>query len=549
MRFAYIDSQGKEVGIPSVEALQLRIELGAIVESTMFYDANADRWALAEEHEIFRTLQREVAQGDEGGFVAPLPRALGQAAAPETATPEVADEATALAAGEGAATEDEAAATPGTESTTEAEGAATDLDLPDVSFEFIPEGTEEEEPEAEEYAPEVGGTPFDFGDFGALEVEEPEEEAEAAEERVGAAPLTLETPLSEQDFPGGTSVGDDALALERPMSEYTPDQPPAWMEEDEEEPAPALAGGGASSGSDSHMDRTAGTRPSGGGGDQPNRPPPRARPARARKPRRTRSVMPLLGGLVVVGLAAGAVFAWTRMQRADGQDVDGAQRPQRFYTPVEIPTLPTELQPIFREAADSAWLHALSLMRPGTEDGALPVEPPAEWLAGAYLANASRYAEVQTYWRRMKDWLEDVRAREQGLFRGAFEQRMDSLGVAEGDRPALLERALAGFQSALPDRDPTYDGLLDAVDAALGFHGFLLTNEDQIEYAPATGTGTGRDPVLEALPANDDLGDEMWGRVDLITEALQAFDALDDRVTTASLVGLTVDRLAAAAVH
>ena len=251
MRFAYIDSQGKEVGIPSVEALQLRIELGAIVESTMFYDANADRWALAEEHEIFRTLQREVAQGDEGGFVAPLPRALGQAAAPETATPEVADEATALAAGEGAATEDEAAATPGTESTTEAEGAATDLDLPDVSFEFIPEGTEEEEPEAEEYAPEVGGTPFDFGDFGALEVEEPEEETEAAEERVGAAPLTLETPLSEQDFPGGTSVGDDALALERPMSEYTPDQPPAWMEEDEEEPAPALAGGGASSGSDS----------------------------------------------------------------------------------------------------------------------------------------------------------------------------------------------------------------------------------------------------------------------------------------------------------
>ena len=42
MRFAYIDSNGNEVPIPSVDALALRIELGAITEETELYDAQAD---------------------------------------------------------------------------------------------------------------------------------------------------------------------------------------------------------------------------------------------------------------------------------------------------------------------------------------------------------------------------------------------------------------------------------------------------------------------------------------------------------------------------
>lgn len=45
MRFAYIDSQGNEVSIPSVDALALRIELGAIGPHTELYDAQADREA------------------------------------------------------------------------------------------------------------------------------------------------------------------------------------------------------------------------------------------------------------------------------------------------------------------------------------------------------------------------------------------------------------------------------------------------------------------------------------------------------------------------
>ena len=58
MRFAYIDSNGNEVPIPSVDALALRIELGAIKDDTELYDAHADQWGPAHPHEIFHTLSR-----------------------------------------------------------------------------------------------------------------------------------------------------------------------------------------------------------------------------------------------------------------------------------------------------------------------------------------------------------------------------------------------------------------------------------------------------------------------------------------------------------
>src|SRR5687768_7009376 len=87
MRFAYIDSHGNEVPIPSVDALALRIELGAIGPETQLYDAQADHWGPASTHEIFHTLSRD-AQTDE--FVAPPPVAPPPVAPPPVAPPPVA---------------------------------------------------------------------------------------------------------------------------------------------------------------------------------------------------------------------------------------------------------------------------------------------------------------------------------------------------------------------------------------------------------------------------------------------------------------------------
>ena len=78
MRFAYIDSQGNEVPIPSIDALALRIELGAVGPDTELYDAQADHWGPAHTHEIFHSLSRDA---EEEGFMAPPPPA---AVAPPT---------------------------------------------------------------------------------------------------------------------------------------------------------------------------------------------------------------------------------------------------------------------------------------------------------------------------------------------------------------------------------------------------------------------------------------------------------------------------------
>jgi len=64
MRFAYIDSQDREVAVPSVDALRLRIQAGDVAAETMLYDAEGRGWAPAAEHEPFRALHEELALGE-----------------------------------------------------------------------------------------------------------------------------------------------------------------------------------------------------------------------------------------------------------------------------------------------------------------------------------------------------------------------------------------------------------------------------------------------------------------------------------------------------
>ncbi|MCG6958126.1 MAG: hypothetical protein LJF04_19225, partial [Gemmatimonadetes bacterium] len=104
MRFAYIDSQGNQVAIPSVEALGLRIELGAIGPDTQLYDGQADRWGPASSHEIFHTLSRGISE--ESYNVPPL-------VAPTSGTPIGDLESEDPGSPEGDVTRPEEATTPG----------------------------------------------------------------------------------------------------------------------------------------------------------------------------------------------------------------------------------------------------------------------------------------------------------------------------------------------------------------------------------------------------------------------------------------------------
>ena len=632
MRFAYIDSQGKEVGIPSVEALQLRIELGAIGENTMFFDASTDKWAPAKEHEIFRTLSRETKDKDEGGFVAPPPPTMLRmqwpppeqqeekeeeappeepepaaeeppAPAPEPAQPAATEPAQPPAAEPEAPAEPQPeqppAATPEPEPVAASDGS--DFDFGDLGLtpaeevaEPEPEPAEAPEmtapepetspdpaatPEPEEAAAESGEGGFDFGDFGALDLE-PAAEAEAEAEAepagtpdmtapepdmapeptaaggadqpdtsfdFGGADLEMEGPAQEEETAG--AGGGGGMEMEKPLSEYDPDQPPSWMDEEDEasggleiEDAAAAAYGG--SGGGGRSDRggpggPGGRGPGGGGGggdgdeprgERPERRPPRARPARPVKKRS--KVMPMV--LSVVALAAvgaGGWFGWSYLQ---SQEEAPEPEPE-----VAIPEIPAYLEPTLEEAAAPAYAAMIDSLR--MLSSGLPQEPTEEWLSGNYLANARQFAGVESYWEGLRDHLDRIQEVDEEIFMNEFEERLDSLNMVGEDRTALEERARAGFQAARPDRQIVYDQLEVLIDASLDLHDFLLGNEDAIDYEPALG-GLSRDPVTEAVPASEALGEEMWDRVAEITTALDNLGALD-RVSTDRVLGIVFDKL------
>ena len=276
MRFAYIDSNGNEVPIPSVDALALRIELGAITDTTQLYDAQADQWGPADTHEIFHTLARSA--GSDEGFVGPPPVApepVPPPSAPEPAAPESDDVPLSIDVPE-AVDAGLTLAEPSTPSEPDDAAAGLGLTLADAPpVEPSPtSGSPESEdlglggldlaPAQASEAPEVsdmgeaagdgegaGEGVFDFGDMdGGLEFEDASSEA-AGDEADGAMDFSGgfgegigmgESP----DFSGGlelegamdfslgtpeSGVGD-SLDLETPMSQFTPEDPPAWMDGD-----------------------------------------------------------------------------------------------------------------------------------------------------------------------------------------------------------------------------------------------------------------------------------------------------------------------------
>ena len=143
--------------------------------------------------------------------------------------------------------------------------------------------------------------------------------------------------------------------------------------------------------------------------------------------------------------------------------------------------------------------------------------------------------------------MEAARASENALFREALLAQLDTANLTASDSVAIRDRALAGFQAAGADRRVVYDQLQEVAERSVVLHEFLLANEDLIEYEPA-GSGISRDPVLEAVPATEALGDEMWEMVGSITDAMDALGYLD-RIDTERLLGVFLEKLEATAIR
>ena len=521
MRFAYMDSQGKEISIPSVDALALRIELGAITADTELYDAQADRWGPAHTHEIFHTLSRDA---EEEGFVAP----------PPAMAPPPVDFGDALEADLDTEPEPE-------EEAAVEESESSDLDFSDMGLDLAPVLGAEDEVEEDD------GGGFDFGD--GLEMEAPvEDEPEVVSAGFEGAPeapmdllggdMELESAI---DFAGGTEDLGGALEMEKPMSEYTPEAPPDWMEEDDTgsagQEAPIDFGGGQSTAS---------------GGDEPGREAaldrgdsrrvkrePRSRPSAPRRPRKV-PVGLIVAAFILLGGGAVGFVAW---QAFRGEEVAEA-----FTLPeVVIPDIPAELLPRMRDMAEAAVAEMIEDLRGRSEALEIPLQPQDAWLGGNYLANASQFEDIEQFWLGIELFVDDVRATDTQLFHDKYVAQVAAAGIAADTAAMLIERADSGFVAARDGRYEVYNLMDDLLNAALDLHIFLVESEDRIAYEP-TSAGVSRDPVLEAVPDTEVLSDQMWGLVNGITDALADLGTLD-RVTRERLFAVLFDRMRRAGIQ
>ncbi len=520
MRFAYIDSQGNEVVIPTEDALRLRIELGAIVETTSFYDGPSDSWAPAGEHDVFRRLKREIEQRDQ---VAPL---------------EVAD--------------------------LHPEPGRVEVPMPPISPSTVFERGVGSAPQGAS-APPMAETStgdeedFDFGDFGELDLEQ---EGLVPARSTSPAPEspTLSYDLAASDEPADvdpwTVPGRDAWPPD-PADDYAvADAAPASASPDPVDPRGTRGGrdeGGVVQARNAPDDTPEWLKndpefADGAPEAEPSRPfptreqvrerygpaavaTPKARPA---PPRRRAGVSGAFKGIaaaVVLVLSIGAWWFWA----SGGVEAANATRV------VEIPDLAPSLAPVYRAAATEAEAQLVDslIVLPARE--ALPVEPDSAWLSGRYMASAGAFDSVRLYWEALGRYEQTMRAEEEAIFTLGLTEALDSIALSPGDRGSVEAHAVARFRAEAMEREAVYGQLRRVIDAALSLHEFLERNEDNIVHEPAAG-GLSRDPVLEAVPISDALGEEMWTRVADITSALDALGFLE-RVTTDGLLDVFFGKL------
>lgn len=576
MRFAYIDSNGNEVPIPSVDALALRIELGAISDDTQLYDAQADQWGPAHSHEIFHTLQRDAKEGD--GFVAPPP-----AASPPVASDVSVDEAPpdGRSGAEVGGTAAETPPEPSIEAAAESEGPdepedesfgltlaeapaepVEDGGLPDFDFEApedphaesagpaehgrqkvrggreVDEGHESEVDEGHERDDEAlmdlsaaaanEDIGFDFDMSGGIGLEDalddPVAESSDPQPMIDEAPqaeldgeMELET-AAHFDTSAFDTGEDSGLDLETPMSRFSPEAPPSWMGDDEEhddDDAMDFSVVGAVSEEEDEDDVPLRERRT-----------PRNKPSKPKLRKQTSYAAPLVLVAFVVAVGVGGYVAWPLVS----DRLLGEGEPE--VAVVTLPPLSEALMPAMRSVSDDALAAAFEDVREAWAASGPVEQPPSDWLAGVYLANASRYPAVDDFWSGVGDFLDGVRRIDLATFDAKVEEELSRRGMSAADAAAIRARADSGFVAGGPDRQGLYDRFGTLVEASRDLHRFLVANEADIAYAPASAVTT--DPVLEVNPETAELRDAMERLLDSVTDMLSRLE-YRDRVTAEGL--------------
>jgi hypothetical protein len=216
-----------------------------------------------------------------------------------------------------------------------------------------------------------------------------------------------------------------------------------------------------------------------------------------------------------------------------GPRVDAAEAPTptartAARTSVDVPSGPVpEANP--GEAAMEA--HALEEVVAGLDSLAISYglnRRPAEWLQGVYLANASWFPQVQDYWERYQRYVDEIETQDAEWFRSSYQARLRDTGVAPGAVEGLVERGMSRFYASAGRRQELYNTMQELAAGALELHTLLLEREADIDYEPYSQNGVSADPVVEAVPNDPELEDEMWAIIGSLALALERITDLGE---------------------
>ncbi len=571
MRFRYIDEKGREVDLQTVEALAARIHLGAVHEDSPLYDAVADKWAPAGEHELFKQLKSEAeAKKAGGGKPSPLLGAVSHGPAELGKTlPELPAGATSEPAAtpeaSGAAKPDSTADPTDGDSTDSAASERVDSGPTgeDAAASHLSDAWEplEDEPEP---AVEDGGEAPPFADVSGFQ----DADSLGGEAVDGDAGLQLDGLVLADDFAnhgpgkegesGGTEVdGEDEGLVEGLES--------GRSEGDTRSASGAAAMPGWAAAPPPRTDIGETASEPGTGEAQPTdaevaaeeeylvRSASEARKsvARARaeergggpggRGRRRRLVpqiplRPLLITVVVVVAVAGVTVAILRNPDALPTFRNGPRTASQAASAEPTRPRPRAASLTAAEAGalavgiETGVREALALLDSLEVQAGVAGGPPAAWLEGIYLANASDYPSVPRHWDGYRNFAAAANEVMLPRFREAALQAIGRQGFSGDDAEDLYDDGDHWIAPVEWEISELLEGLTDLAFTALELHEYLVTVEDRIRYDPFEDSSVPVDPVVEAIPLDEEVEEEMWGRIrrvaDEVRETQESRDGL-----------------------
>lgn len=507
-RFRIRDAEGREIEIPSVEDLADQIVAGEVGEDTPLFDAGTRQWNPAGTVPIFQFVVEDLrAEGR-------LEPEVSLSSAPVSDPPEE----------DPGDPEDEPGSLPKLPLTPDPFELHLPLRSTIPGAEDFPEAGEVEAPEESPFdaPPEwtervLEGLDEELGLAGEVDGEslvDRSADSEAEESQTEGGPEPPPPPGAkpvegEEDEP-------PPFPLERVRSPRRPrrERPDRSEAEGSEDP---WGSAGRRADVDSDPMETLGS--------DPPKAPPRPEAVRPVGRRRDRRRLAIFGGSGVLVLLMASVVFLSSVDDSDPVDAPPgsvAQEPERglIETMAVVPPPPT-LEPftdlLIRGLSSELvrWTDSLRV------EAGLALNPPPGWLGGFYLSHAGDFPAVPEFWRRYRDFLGELRDLDGEEYREAVfrvVEREDLPGVDTDEVSRYFEERYAVLGSL---RDDRYAQLIRVSEVAEELHHFLVEAQDRIVHTPAVGQGISPDPILEAVPRDE----ETRSRLDQLLDSL--FQALD----------------------